>query len=137
MNDSSFCGIFKIQGLFVCLFLDSPTACGILVLWLGIKPMPPAVEVQNPNHWTVRVFLEIKKKISLKYLDSALIRTRIETIGPKFQRCWWGDLPGGPTVKNPPSNAGEVCSSTDAEPRFHMPQGEVSLHPILRPNATK
>ena len=29
-------------------------ACGILVPWPGIKPQPPAVEVQSPNHWTAR-----------------------------------------------------------------------------------
>ena len=27
-------------------------ACGILVLWPGIKPAPPAVEEWNLNHWT-------------------------------------------------------------------------------------
>ena len=29
-------------------------ACGILVPQPGIKPVPPAVEVQSPNHWTTR-----------------------------------------------------------------------------------
>ena len=29
-------------------------ACGILVPWPGIKPVPPAVEVQSLNHWTTR-----------------------------------------------------------------------------------
>ena len=98
--------------------------------------MPPAVEVQNPNHWTIRVFLEIKKK-SLKYLDSESITTRIETIGHKFQRCWWGDLPGGPVVKNPPSNAGDVCWITGAETKIPHALRRVSLHPVLRPKATK
>ena len=28
-------------------------ACGILVPWQGIKPMPPALEAQNLNHQTV------------------------------------------------------------------------------------
>ena len=27
-------------------------ACGILVLWSGIKPMPPAVEAKISNYWT-------------------------------------------------------------------------------------
>ena len=31
-------------------------ACGILVPQLGIKPMPSAVKVQSPNHWTGREF---------------------------------------------------------------------------------
>ena len=30
------------------------TACGILVPRPGIEPMPPAVEVWGPNHWTAR-----------------------------------------------------------------------------------
>ena len=29
-------------------------AWGILVPWSGVKPMPPAVEVQSPNHWMTR-----------------------------------------------------------------------------------
>ena len=29
-------------------------ACGILVLWPGIEPMPPAMEVWSLNHWTAR-----------------------------------------------------------------------------------
>ena len=31
-------------------------ACGILVPQPRIKPRPPAVEVQSPNHWTTREF---------------------------------------------------------------------------------
>ena len=34
----------------------SHVACKILVPWLGIDPVPPAVEVQSPNHWTAREF---------------------------------------------------------------------------------
>ena len=29
-------------------------ACGILVPWPGIKPVPPAMEAQSLNHWTTR-----------------------------------------------------------------------------------
>ena len=29
-------------------------ACGILVPWPGIEPMPPAMEAWNLNHWTIR-----------------------------------------------------------------------------------
>ena len=29
-------------------------ACGALVPWSGIKPESPALEEQNPNHWTTR-----------------------------------------------------------------------------------
>ena len=34
---------------------SSSTACGILVSWSGVEPVPPTMEAQNPNHWT---FLE-------------------------------------------------------------------------------
>ena len=36
-------------------------ACGILVPWPGIKPAPPAMEVQSPNHWTTREFTQWKR----------------------------------------------------------------------------
>ena len=34
-------------------------ACGILVLWPGIEPGPPAVEVQSLNHEAAKEFLQI------------------------------------------------------------------------------
>ena len=33
-------------------------ACGTLVPWLGIEPLPLAVDVPSPNHWTAREFSE-------------------------------------------------------------------------------
>ena len=38
---------------FLSFFLVTHMACGILVPWLGIEPMPPAVEAQSLNHWTI------------------------------------------------------------------------------------
>ena len=35
-------------------FSSHYVACGILVPWPGIKPVPPAVEAQSPNHWITR-----------------------------------------------------------------------------------
>ena len=35
-------------------FLPHPRGCGILVLWPGIEPTPPAMEDQSLNHWTSR-----------------------------------------------------------------------------------
>ena len=29
-------------------------ACGVLAPQPGIEPVPPALEVQSPNHWTSR-----------------------------------------------------------------------------------
>ena len=38
----------KIKVFFI---LFGCSACGILVPWLGIKPMPPAGQVWRPNQW--------------------------------------------------------------------------------------
>ena len=45
-------------------FWTHRTACGIIVPQPGIEPVPPAVEVQSPNHWTSR---EVPKNIFFKY----------------------------------------------------------------------
>ena len=39
---------------FLFYFWSHCMAWGILVPRPGIEPMPPAVEVQSPNHWTAR-----------------------------------------------------------------------------------
>jgi len=38
------------------------------------------------------------------------------------QKVHSGDLPGGPVVKNPPANAGDI-SSISGPGRFHMQRG--------------
>ena len=40
------------------IFISWPChgAGGILVPQLGMEPMPPAVDVQSPNHWDAREF---------------------------------------------------------------------------------
>ena len=40
--------------LFLFFFWLDHAACGILVLWPGILPVPPAVEAWSLNHWTAR-----------------------------------------------------------------------------------
>ena len=42
----------RILGLSLFFFWPRSPACGILVPWPGIKPVPPAVEAQSPNQWT-------------------------------------------------------------------------------------
>ena len=44
------------EGLFVCCFCHA-VACGILVLYPGIEPVPPAVEARNLKPWTAREVL--------------------------------------------------------------------------------
>ena len=34
-------------------------ALGILFLWPGVEPIPPAVQAQSLNHWTTREFLKL------------------------------------------------------------------------------
>ena len=41
---------------FFFFFLLSHAAGKILVPQPGIKPMPPVVEPQSPNHWTAKEF---------------------------------------------------------------------------------
>ena len=44
-------------------------ACKILVLWPGIKPLPPALGAQSLNDWTTREVLK-KKKSCFFFLNS-------------------------------------------------------------------
>lgn len=47
----------KISTFLRSLFLRLKwEACGILIPPLGVKPVPPAVEMQNPYNWTSRGF---------------------------------------------------------------------------------
>ena len=65
--------------LFIIIFWPHHMACGILVPWPGIKPVPPAVEAQSTNHWSTREVLRwcikalalthsILKKVLYSYL---------------------------------------------------------------------
>ena len=45
---------FFLRVFFFFFFWSHCTTCGILVPQPEIKPVPPAVEVWSPNHWTVR-----------------------------------------------------------------------------------
>ena len=49
--------IFATLPLFFISFIffwPHHVTSGILVPWAGIEPMPSAVEIQSPNHWTTR-----------------------------------------------------------------------------------
>ena len=43
----------------VCVWLQC-ARCNILVPWPGIESMPPAVQVQSPNHGTIRGFPHVR-----------------------------------------------------------------------------
>ena len=48
----------QVQVTFIYLFIygHACMSCRILVPPPGIEPVPPAVEVLSPNHWTAREF---------------------------------------------------------------------------------
>ena len=75
----------------------------------GIKPMPPAVEAQSPNHWAAREFLP---KLFL-YLSGLSWFQETKTLG----------FPGGAVVENLPANAGDTGSSPGLG-RSHMPRSD-------------
>ena len=43
--------LYAFVGLF-CFF--GHAAHEIFLPWLGVQPVPPALEAQSPNHWIVR-----------------------------------------------------------------------------------
>ena len=43
----------------IFFFLLHHAACGILVPWPGIEPMPPALQAWSLNHWTTREVLRV------------------------------------------------------------------------------
>ena len=60
-------------------FLLHCAVCGLLVPQPGIKPMPPAVEAQFPNHWTSRevpryFFFTFKRKKILGFPGGSVVK---------------------------------------------------------------
>ena len=55
-NNLKICIILAFFFLFLFFFWLHRIACGILIPWPGFEPMPCALELQSPNHWTVREF---------------------------------------------------------------------------------
>ena len=56
---STFNFFFLISTFLISFFFFLRLKCeawGILIPWLGVKPVSPAMEVQNPNNWTSREF---------------------------------------------------------------------------------
>ena len=64
---------------FIFFFWPHHAACGILVPWPGIKPMPPAVEVRSLNHWTT---WEVPLMIQF-YISGFLFLFFLHSVGPQ------------------------------------------------------
>ena len=68
--------LFFLNDLFI--FWPRHETCKIVVFQLGIKPLPPAVEAESPNHWTIREFQ--KKFLALKTREYKPKHRKIPTI---------------------------------------------------------
>ena len=75
INHSTILGVF----LLLLLFWPHCVACGILVPWPGIEPVPPALEAWSPSHWTAREFPTIF--VMQDFPGCPVVRT------PRFH-CW-------------------------------------------------
>ena len=75
---------------FFLIFWSCSLACRILVPQPGIKPVPPAVEMQHLNHWTAR-----EVPMQAKSLQSCL--TLCNPRSPARLLCPW-DSPGTNTI---------------------------------------
>ena len=52
-------------------------ACGILVSWAGIKPVPPALKVQSLSHWTAREVPRVHASETIKFLTLSFCKQRM------------------------------------------------------------
>ena len=81
-----------VAALFFWLHLK---ACGILVPWPEMEPVPPAAEVWSPNHWTTRDFPEENCSCSTMQPTSphpprspgSLLQSLL-LLGPLLSHCW-------------------------------------------------
>ena len=58
----------SLKKLFLIYFylLVHFTACGILVLWPGVEPMPPVLAAWSLNHWTTKKSQKYTKKFFIQ-----------------------------------------------------------------------
>ena len=70
--------------LFLFIFWPCHVVCGILVFQTGIEHIPPAVEVESPNQWTVRDF---------PYYSNYLTSFPMKAATDKMQTNKCGSLP--------------------------------------------
>ena len=114
-GEAQSCAIIT-KGIRVCfLFSFGCAACGILVPWPGIKPVPFALEAQSLNHWTTR---EIPLRIVLLYWREGVKVT---------QSC--------PTLCDPMDCAVHVVLQAGIQERVAFPFFRGSSQPRIKPRS--
>ena len=83
---------FFIKNFFLSFFLSlCHMACGILVLWAGMEPVPPAMEAQSLNHWPARevwIGCRVERKGGIKILAWTTRRTKLPSTKTGITGFW-------------------------------------------------
>ena len=121
---------------FFLIFWSCSLACRILVPQPGIKPVPPAVEVQCINHWTTReVPMQAKSLQSCLTLcnpmDCCLPGSSVHGT-PQAQIQYWSRLPcSSPDLPNPeiePASSHSAGSFFTASATWEAPFYFLNFH---------
>ena len=70
--------VIRSYGRFLKQLKKNPSACGVLVPWVGIEPVPPALAAWSPNHWTTREVPSGWFYGKIRPLNNSLYRQHIE-----------------------------------------------------------
>ena len=113
------CLVWSMDSLVAALRLSCSSACGILVLWPGIKPKFPALQgaflttrppVKSPSHW----YYDANPCFSLMPLLSE---------GPRpcsWAQNWWALCPTPAPSGSPAWNCGQVSLAPLGDAEFHL-----------------
>ena len=102
--DSIYLVLLLLFHLF-CISCLCGEACGIVVPWPGVEPVPPAVELQSLNHWTTREVHSSGARCRCSQLLTSLMSYLMASLSPsltgtvflfflvgheirKFEKCW-------------------------------------------------
>ena len=77
---------------FFFFFLPCCPVCGILVSWPRFEPEHPAMEVQNPNHWTMREVHHYSFLYANLYLEQGFVHFLGAQIMPLSLYSLWHPL---------------------------------------------
>ena len=86
--------VLKVVCFFVfCFFFAIQPVGSYLVPWPGIKPVPPTVEAQSPNHCTAREVLKVGKfwwssVCQFLLLSTTVLVMHLRILNPSLQRLF-------------------------------------------------